>query len=328
MNQPVKVWKSIDEQIAITRGRGMIIDDAAQAAHFLTRVGYYRLSGYWYPFRAFDDAGKRTDEFVAGSHFKDVIALYLFDRKLRLLALDATERIELAVQVDVAHLLGRHDRFAHHEHKFFDRKLLQKSGSFGYQHWLENYHSSVKRSKASFVKHNLEKYGKLPIWVAIEVLDFGALSLFFSGMKGRDKRTISEKYGFEEGVAMTSWLRTLNFIRNVSAHHSRLWNCNIVERASVQRHMTDLRSLKNERPFLYFCIMKTILDVICPDSDWGERFKSLMNDFPVMIMGRLALQTWEYQIIGRIGICGRAANESRRVQNSQRKVQRRRAYWV
>jgi len=290
MHPPAKTWKSIDEQIAIIRDRGLAIDNEAQAAHFLRRVGYYRLSGYWYPFRAFNEDGKRGDTFIKNSYFNDVINLYLFDRNLRLLALDATERIELAVQTDIAHLLGRHDTFAHHEHKFFDKKFLQKSGSFGYQHWLETYHSLVKRSKASFVTHNLDKYGKLPIWVAIEVLDFGALSLLFSGMKGRDKHKISYQYGFREGVSMTSWLRALNFIRNVSAHHSRLWNCNIVERASIQKHMTDLRTLNNARPFLYFCIMKLMLDVICPGNDWGTRFKALIGEFPAIENSAISLE--------------------------------------
>ncbi len=280
MTHTTKFWKSIEQQIFLLRERGMIIEDDALAAHFLRHVGYYRLSGYWYPFREFND-GTRTDVFKKNSHFKDVTTLYLFDRRLRLLALDAMERIELAIQVDIAHLLGRRDTFAHHEHRFLDKRFIQKGG--GYQRWLETYHALIKRSKADFVKHNLEKYGKLPIWVAIEILDFGSLSLFYSGMKGRDKSYISKKYGFEENASMTSWLRSLNFIRNVSAHHSRLWNCNIVERASVQKHMmTELREVKNERPFLYFCIMKIMLDVICPDSDWGDHFKALLGDFPII----------------------------------------------
>lgn len=67
----------------------------------MNRLGYYRLSGYWYPFRQFRDAGNgqtaelRRDDFMAGSRFGDLISLYVFDKKLRLLALDALERIEM-----------------------------------------------------------------------------------------------------------------------------------------------------------------------------------------------------------------------------------------
>lgn len=195
--------------------------------------------------------------------------------------MDAIERIELTVQVDIAHLLGRHDPFAHHDHRFLDKKFVRKDGSFGYQGWLEKYHALVKRSKAEFVEHNLARYGKLPIWVAIEVWDFGALSLFFSLMRDKDKISISQKYGLENFQSITSWLRSLNYIRNVSAHHSRLWNCNIVERSSMKGFVDPLKSLKNQRPFLYFCIMKQMLDVICPSSTWGQRFKELVDEFPI-----------------------------------------------
>ncbi|PCI44773.1 MAG: hypothetical protein COB49_10765 [Alphaproteobacteria bacterium] len=278
MARAPKTWKSVDEQIGILQDRGMTIDDEAKAAHFLRRVGYYRLSGYWFPFRQFDDDGKPSDTFIKGSTFTDVIALYLFDRRLKLLAMDALERIELSVQVDIAHLLGRRDLFAHYESKFLDKDFVKEPGNFGYEGWLEKYHSLVKRSKAVFVRHNLEKYGKLPIWVAIEVWDFGALSFFYKGMKGKDKTEISRKYGSERSI--TDWLRSLNYIRNVSAHHSRLWNCNIVDSASMKGFTEPLKSLKNERPFLYFCIMKQMLDVICPDSSWGQRFKELVDGFP------------------------------------------------
>jgi len=313
-NPHTKNWKSIDEQIEILRDRGMIIEDNDHARLFLSRVGYYRLSGYWYPFRQVDENGNRIDAFMEGTSFENVIGLYQFDRRLKLLALDALERIELAVQVDIAHLLGRHAPYAHHDHRFLNRGFVKKSGSFGYQGWLENYHSLVKRSKATFVDHNLTKYGKLPIWVAVEVFDFGCLSIFFEGMKGRDKQVVSEKYGLLPGKTIASWLRSLNYIRNVSAHHSRLWNCNIVERASVQQHMKELRTTKNERPFLYFCLMKHMLDVICPESDWGDRMVALISAFPDIENEAVSLDNfgivegWESWALWE--------NESRRLQSS------------
>jgi len=131
MTTDPKTWKSHQEQLDILKARGMAVPDEARALDFLKRVGYYRLSGYFFPFRqgAEDDAGNffRKDEFIEGSSFDKVIDLYLFDRKLRLLALDAIERIELAVQVDIAHLLGRYDKYAHHD-----------PGRCGLDHMLQN----------------------------------------------------------------------------------------------------------------------------------------------------------------------------------------------
>ncbi len=294
LNHPAKDWKSISEQIELLRARGMIIDDDQHAAHFLRRVGYYRLSGYSYPFRQFAKNGNgRADIFVKGSRFEDVIALYLFDRKLRLLALDAIERIELAVQVEIAHLIGNRDQFAHETpaelHGNFSR-LPRGGGLSNHEKWLEDYQRQVKRARRKpFVAHNLEKYGKLPIWVAIEVFDFGTLSKLYSGLKQPDKVAIEKQFGLNEGKHLQTWLRGLNFIRNTAAHHSRLWNCNVLERSDVPGSKPQLRQLVNSRPFLYFCIMQTMMRVVCPGSTWGQRFIGLMESFPKVENGTIKI---------------------------------------
>jgi abortive infection bacteriophage resistance protein len=86
----------------------------------------------------------RRDTFVAGSRFEDVVRLYVFDKKLRLLALDALERIEMAVRVDVAHLLGKRDACAHEHldclHGNFARRTIGRgmnAGKTEHQLWLE-----------------------------------------------------------------------------------------------------------------------------------------------------------------------------------------------
>ena len=118
--KPLKPWLSFADQLQQLQDRGLQVDKPAAALDYLERLGYYRLSGYWYPLRAIDPVasmvqGKavRLDSFAPGCRFEDVVRLYVFDKKLRLLALDALERIEMAVRVDVAHLLGQRDPRAH-----------------------------------------------------------------------------------------------------------------------------------------------------------------------------------------------------------------------
>lgn len=281
-----KDWKSYKEQIAILQSRGMVIDDMAEAEHCLSRIGYYRLSGYSYPFRQYDKTNKKAlDNFKGGTNFSDVVNLYNFDRKLRLLALDAIERIELAVQVEVAYLLGERDPLAHlnpaqlHT-KFSTRK--HKDVPSPYEKWLSDYAHLVDRAKRkTFVEHNLEKYGELPIWVAIEIFDFGTLSKLYAGMKVQDKIKIESPFGLVKGNEFQTWLRGFNFIRNLAAHHGRLWNCNILEIASVPATKIKLHQLDNTRPFFYFCLMQSILKVICPASKWKDEFIALIDSFPV-----------------------------------------------
>ena len=302
--KPLKPWLAFAQQLDVLQARGLEVEDRAAALDYLERLGYYRLSGYWYPLRAIDAQASaaqskavRLDSFVPGSRFEDVVRLYVFDKKLRLLALDALERIEMAVRVDVAYLLGKRDPLAHENpaclHGNFAKKQIARgpdAGKTQHQLWLAKYQSMLHRArKEPFVLHHQRQYGVLPIWAAIEVRDFGLLSKLFAGMQHADQQHIASLYGAPSGQAFAQWLRSLNFIRNVSAHHSRLWNINVVERATVPANWPP--QLDNARPFFYFCLMRQLLQVICPRSTWGQRVADLLKEgFAQADNARLSLQ--------------------------------------
>ena len=90
------------QQIELFKFRGLLIPDEAKAERYLNEISYYRLSAYALPFQ------KEKDKFDDGTTFQDVIGLYLFDRELRLLVLDAIERIEISIRsqlIYTAHLI-------------------------------------------------------------------------------------------------------------------------------------------------------------------------------------------------------------------------------
>lgn len=285
-------WKSFTDQLQILKGRGLSISNDARALGYLETIGYYCLSGYWYPFRRpkAQAAGLvfREDDFLPGSTFEDAVALYIFDRKLRLLAMEALERIERAIRVDVAHLLGKLDCFAQYDpalfHGNFSRRAIRQGPNAGqteHQLWLAHQAKLIGRNrKQHFVAHNMAKHGQLPVWVAIEIWDFGALSRIFAGMNVKDRDAIAALYGLAAGRDLEQWLRSLNFLRNVAAHHSRLWNVNVLELSPVPQFDQNWQALHNARPFMYFCIMQLLLARISPNSSWKARFKQLAGNFP------------------------------------------------
>ena len=80
---------------------------------WLSVVGYYRLSGYLYAYRVLPEGSQvRLDTFRESTTFDQVIALYDFDRRLKLLMLDALERIEIAVRFRVGYTLPATGRVA------------------------------------------------------------------------------------------------------------------------------------------------------------------------------------------------------------------------
>lgn len=272
-----KIWKSYDEQLEILKSRGLRIGDEKKALGYLRTIGYYRLSGYFYSFRQFapENSKSRLDEFTPGTHFEDVKNLYMFDKKLRQSALDALERIEVALRVNIAHTLGRYDPLAYKDENYF-------ASGFNHAEWLERHNNLVEREKkTSFVKHHLEHYADLPVWVACEVWDFGTMSMLYKGMLNKDKDRIAKFYRLREGRHLQTHLHALNFIRNVSAHHSRLWNMGITIKVSLKGLADEeWKLLSIKKPFVYFCLMKRMLDVICPRTEWGDRFLTVLDEFP------------------------------------------------
>ena len=308
-----KPWLSVDQQLQQLLHRGMAIGDTAKARDAIERIGYYRLSGYWYDFRVRDIPfcpldpltglkPKRVvihrpilDEFKPGTRFQDAVDLYIFDKKLRLLSMDALERIEIALRVDLSHALGAKDRFAYLNtelfHPSFSRDINLDSGLTRHHEWLIKHAHLINRSREEFIKHNKAKYGlPLPIWVACEVWDFGCMSMLFAGLHTQAQDAISQTYGIGNGRVFASWLRSLNYLRNVCAHHSRLWNRNVIdqpkrpergEAPSLDEFWSNGASAMRSRPFLLLCICQHLMKVISPSSSWGNRLKiHLIEGFP------------------------------------------------
>ena len=269
--------------------RQLRIQNLERVENYLSRIGYYRLSGYFHSFRQWDNENNvLLDEFMPNSDFEDVLSLYLFDKKLRLLALDALERIETAVKVDISHLLGEKDPLAYRNPKYFDGRFTQvKAGKkqSQYEIWLdyvEGLITKAERRKMACVTHNIDKYGDLPIWAICGLWDFGSMSKLYEGMKRADRDKIAQKYGAVNGKIFSQWLKSLNEIRNICAHHDRLWNVRIVMKSPPIQAQNEpyWDKLDNTRAFFYFCIMKKMLGVLCPHSQWGQRFDDVLAQFP------------------------------------------------
>jgi abortive infection bacteriophage resistance protein len=301
-----KPYRSVADQLALLASRGMEITDLTAASNCLSRIGYYRLSGYWYPFRKshistnpltgetlfHPSTGKAQviveDDFRPGTTFQQVMDLYVFDKRLRLLFLDAIERIEVALRVDIALLIGERDPWAHRDpnqlHGKFSKTVMDhRAKKNEHQKWLERLDSTFRRSSEEFVKHFKRKYTEEqpPIWIAIELWDFGMLSVFLSGMKMADQEQLASKYGLPRTNMLTSWVRNINNVRNICAHHSRLWNRSPADQMSPPKHgeIAELDHLASDhmaqsRIYATAVVLQFFLRTLNPTSSWASRFKS------------------------------------------------------
>lgn len=279
-----KPFTTFKEQIEIYKKRGLIIDDESHAIRYLQTVGYYRLSGYGYPFRQMTNNKVRIDEFAPNTHFNHIKALYVFDKRLRQLAIDALERIEVAMRVQIAYHLSRHGATAHLQSVYFDDK-------FNRDKWLSKYYQLIEREQNSdFVKHHENKYTDMPIWVHCELWDFGTMSMLYKGLNQSDKDKIAKYFGLPTHKQLESQLHTFNIIRNISAHYGRLWNRHMTKIASFRGMGEPWQNFSDKHVFIYFCLMQYFLKQISPNSSWAKRFLALLDDFASIDNGAVSLE--------------------------------------
>nr|WP_166892105.1 Abi family protein [Massilia sp. CCM 8734] len=284
----------------------MVVRDDQQALWYLETAGYYRLSGYFYPFRCLPEPlvvnGKaqrqpRLSEFIAQSSFDAVASLYRFDNELRLLALSAIEKLEIAIRAKIAHYLAEKDPSAHLNaelmHVKFRAAILDDVGNAtpsNYEVWLQQHSKLITRSKEDFVKHFRDKYEPpIPIWVSIEVWDFGLLSHFFNGLNDIDKAAIASFFGLSRFVLLASWLRSISHLRNICAHHSRLWNRALIDNPKPPGRneiplLEHLMGDPHDRTHVYgtLAIMQFLLVKTGFGNAWADKLKSLVGTFPVL----------------------------------------------
>lgn len=272
---------SVHDQIELLKRRGMTVGDEAQAQHYLNFISYYRLRAYWLPFEV-PAANNGDHAFREGTTFEDVLTLYIFDRELRLLVLDAIERVEVALRA----------QWAHH--------MAMTYGPHGY---LEQGHYSVirhhakdvtalekefNRSEDTFAIHYRDKYTspKLPpVWMAAEVMSFGLLSKFYGNLRTRaDRKAIADPFALDEAV-VTSFAHHISTVRNICAHHGRLWNKRFTVTMTTPRFPAKLPvAMRDADPRYLHNTLVTLdylLALIAPGNEWKQRLVALIDSCPL-----------------------------------------------
>ena len=292
LTRSLKPAATIAQQIDRLRSRGMEVDEDL-AQRWFENVSYYRLSAYWYPARQFTPQGKRSDDFVAGTSFNDVVALYEADRKLRTLVHDGMERVEIAMRTHIGELLCASDPLAYtHPDRF--------RPTFNHARWIATAHKRIKRVGSSHeaIKHYRDEYdGQYPFWVLAEVLDFADISRIYGGLLAQDQRQIAEELGFVVDIealsknqqwkvkrqpSLVRWMEQLTIIRNICAHHGRLWNKSFVPVPTfalrTQEEFASLPENQSEQTFGALLVMSHLLKVTSPGTTWPAKVMRLLEE--------------------------------------------------
>jgi len=268
---------TFEEQANLLISRGLIAEKSLLIER-LTNVNYYRLSGYLYPYRNPDDS------FHPKTTFETVWRHYTFDRRFRLLVMDAIERVEISVRTQLIYALShKSEAFG-----YAQRATLPNLSSDEHKRLIGTIHRETKSSGEKFVAHFQSKYGDaheyLPMWMSGEIMSFGCTLTIYRGVSDDIKKQIAAYYGIPDPV-LTSWLKTINVIRNICAHHGRLWNKVLGVKPYIPRrkkfpHWHDPVIIPQDRIFGVLTILRYLLQIIAPQSKWQSRFLDLLNEYP------------------------------------------------
>lgn len=251
-NDPsVKRPATFEEQIVIFKSRGLIVANEDFAMRTLRRINYYRLSAYTLSL-------KNDDLYHSNITFEQIVELYEFDRRFRYLIMEMVEQVEIAFRTHISyHIAHTYGAMGHLETEHFDNHEL----------FLIELEKEIKRSQEIFIRHHAQKYnGKIPVWVAIEILSFGALSKLYSNMSSDDRNHIAKLNYRVSAIYLESWLKCLSYIRNICAHYGRLYNRPLTSKPRLDRKSMKL-GINQGKIFAHLYILKELI----PDRDrWTD----------------------------------------------------------
>lgn len=263
-----KPFKTIKEQIELLKERGLIIEDEEYASFFLEHINYYHLSAYTKTFQ------NKSDNFTDGTKFEDVINIYKFDRKLRLLFLGLLEKIEISFKSILSYELTKDKD---------DIYWYSKKENYTKEDVIDKFVDNLKESNEKFIIKFYEKYTDSdypPAWMFFESLSFGECRFLANSLHDNDKQIISAAYKLSKKTTLQMFYYMAS-LRNICAHHSWLWNKRFSSKIGKIKGYESLFTEDRNQLFDYLLVLQILLSIITPESIWIEKLKDLIEEYGI-----------------------------------------------
>ena len=214
-----KIFKTLDEQIDILKGKGLIVKDETKTREILLRENYFFISGYRHLFTI------EKDKFLDGTTFEELYATFLFDRAIRNTFFKNILVVENNIKSITSYQLSRKYGFKEKDYlnpNNFSQDSLQTRQVYDVLNKVKR-QIRVNGRKHTATFHYIEHYGYIPFWILVKVLSFGIMAEFFDILKYEDQEDISNFYKINPEV-LGIYLSLLSNFRNVCAHEDILYD--------------------------------------------------------------------------------------------------------
>lgn len=226
--------------------------------------------------------------------------LYIFDKKCRLLLLDAIERLEVMLRSVIAHEMSRIDPLAYFNESYINPKRQKE-----YLTWKDNLTQKIQKSKDECITRYTKDNKPLPFWVIIEIWDFGTLSKYFAMLNAKHQNMICAKFNVNHRKTLASWFHEINIIRNHSAHHSRVWNRKynpILLLDNDYFKQFNLSDDDRKRIFPRFLVIWYLISQYTHHYTWNKKVIALIeNKFPKLPNAKLKSMGVDINTLGLFG---------------------------
>jgi abortive infection bacteriophage resistance protein len=279
-----KEHKTFDEQLKILHARNLIVSNYEYAITKLQHINYYRLSAYFLPFQH-KKSSVNKNQFLPNTTFENIIKIYYFDTELRKIVFEAIEVIEIYFRTQIAYYHGQQYK----PYGYLDKENFKTNQEF-YDKIINTLKDETQRANEEFISHFETKYKTtdLPIWTLVEVISFGTLSKIYSILKTQEQKDVIHQLKGINNTVFKNWLHSLSVVRNICAHHSRLWNKTLGVKFEVPNKMVSFKTIKNENSkylndkiFFALSVIEYLLSCIGEDEiGFKGKIKQLLQKYP------------------------------------------------
>ncbi len=216
-----KSFKTLDEQIEILQSKGLIISDLKEAKDILLRENYFFLSGY----RMLFMESFANKLFLPGTTFEELYSMFQFDRHIRNIIFKNLLIIENNIKSITAYNLSKH--YGIREDDYLNPRNF--TGDKKRKKQVDDLLRKMKRQirvnggQHQATIHYIERYGYIPLWIAVKVLSFGIVSELYQILKPDDQEAIAEDFGVDS-ERLIVYLPILANFRNLCAHEDILYD--------------------------------------------------------------------------------------------------------
>jgi abortive infection bacteriophage resistance protein len=240
-----KVFMKTNAQMQLLRSRGLQISGSSEK-RLLEKENYYNLINGYKPLFLDNSFQGQGERYKAGAKFKELYALFSFDRELRSLFLRYILEIENNVRSAIAHDFAK--KYGHNEYlkiANFDISHSNVSDVAELISILQREIANQLRKKNPMIMHYIIEYGYVPPWVLVNIITFGTLSKFYSFLKQKDQNDIGKIFKIMPHD-MKVYLKNLALARNCCAHDERFFDIRLKSRiASSPTHASFGLSLNH-----------------------------------------------------------------------------------